>query len=839
MGAASGAIGRRIGPYRIIRVIGSGGMGIVYLAERADESFRQQVAIKVVRNRLVDPETEKRLVDERQILANLDHSNIARLFDGGTTADGTPYLVMEYINGVPIDHYCDSRRLSVDERLDLFRRICSAVHYAHQNLVVHRDIKPTNILVTRDGTPKLLDFGIAKLLDPAGTAADGLTREGVLVMTPENAAPEQVLEGAVTTATDTYALGILLYRLLCGHPPYRLRGSHREIAERICVEQPQLPSAMIDVHWSEPESRERALEVVRPEIVARYRATTVDKLRRRLRGDLDNIVLTALRKEPQRRYRSVNELSEDLRLHRASLPITARPDTWRYRTGKFLRRHVAGVAMSAILLGLLVAFGVTMSVQNRRIAEERDTAMEVSRFLEEIFMAPNPANARGLNVTAREILARGAERIRTELSDRPEIQATMMETIGRVHFNLGSYETAIDLLGESLRLRRKIFGDGHRQVAAAKNELAAVLIRTADYDRARVLLREALAQNRREQGSAGLGVAANLVGLAEISRVTGDLERAEKLATESLTIYASHGGRYANEIAAGKSALARILRAKGEFVAAEKLYREAIEITREHLGKDHPLLAYYLQNLAVVLRARGDLDGAEAMLREAIDFTRRVLGEEHDLTAACLVMLGSLLHDKGRLDAAETAFRDALRLHRAAQGPRHPFVAYDMTSLAMLLADKGPLDEAESLLRQALLIYEDSVGPEHQYVASTLTELAAVLVEKGAPEEALPLLERALDIRATDYAPTDALMAATNVVYGHALARLARFEEAESLLLGSIGPLTATGGTSRRRARRALEWTAELYDEWGRPDEALRWREQLAPVVAENGGFVE
>lgn len=809
MRASSDAGGRRIGPYRIVRVIGSGGMGIVYLAERADESFRKQVAIKLVRQRLVDPETEKRLVGERQILANLDHPNIARLYDGGTTADGTPYLVMEYIDGAPIDHYCDSRRLSIDERLDLFRQICSAVHYAHQNLIVHRDIKSTNILVTRDGTPKLLDFGIAKLLDPAALPGEGLTREGILVMTPENAAPEQVLERTITTATDTYALGVLLYRLLCGHPPYRLHGSHRDVAEKICHEQPQPPSAMIDVYWRGTETRERELEVVRPEIVARYRSTSVEKLRRRLRGDLDNIVLMALRKEPERRYRSAHELSEDLRLHRASLPVTARPDTWRYRSGKFLRRHVTGVAMSSILLGLLIAFGIATTVQNRRIAAERDTAMQVSRFLEEIFMAPDPANARGLNITAREILARGAGRISAELRNQPEIRAALMETIGRVYFNLGEYAPAIKMLEESLRLRLAMFGEGRREVAAVKNELAAVLIRTADYDRARQLLEEALAGNRRGRGEATLAVAANLVNLAELSRLTGDLEQAERFATESLAIYESQGERHASEIAEGKSALARILRAKGDLVMAGTLYREAIDVTRLHLGEDHPSLAYYLQNLAVVLSERGNLAAAEAMFRESIGFTRRVLGEEHDLAAASLVMLGALLHDKGRLDAAEVALRDALDLHRSAQGPDHPFVAYDMTSLAKLVADQGDLPEAERLLREALSIYEDSVGPGHQYVASALTELGAVLIEKGAPAEAIPLLRRAVDIRATDYAANHPLAAATNAVYGHALARLRRFEEAEGVLLGSIAPLTRSGDASRS-GRRVLEWTAEL-----------------------------
>ncbi len=826
----SDAIGERIGPYRIVRVIGSGGMGVVYLAERADEQYRQHVAIKLVRQQLINPDIAERLVGERQILANLDHPNIARLFDGGTTADGTPYLVMEFIDGMPIDDYCDSRRLNINERLNLFRTICSAVHYAHQNLIVHRDIKPTNILVTGDGTPKLLDFGIAKLLDAGGAATDGLTREGVLMLTPENAAPEQVLDKPITTAADTYALGVLLYRLLCGHPPYRV-GSTRpnDMAQVICYQQPERPSAMVArTYPSAPPPKEQDPDRVTPERVSRYRSTTADKLKRRLTGDLDNIALMALRKEPERRYRSVNELSEDIRLHLGSMPVLARPDTWNYRTGKFVRRHAAAVAMSSLLVAVLIAFGATMIVQNQRIVRERDTAKQVSTFLEEIFMAPDPGNARGLDITAKEILARGADRIAEQLAGQPVIQATLMETIGRVYFNLGEYEPSIEMLEESLRIRRRVLGEDHGDVAAVKNELAVSLTNTAEYDRALSLLQDALEQNRRQFGESSTEVAANLYNLAELLHATGDLDQAEQFSRESLAIYESQGNQYAKEVAEGKSILATILNAKNELGAAETLYREAIALIKENLGDNHPLIAYYLQNLAVVLQAKGDTEAAEAMFHESIKVTREVFGDEHSLLGGSLVMLGTLLHNKGQLDAAEMAFRDALAVHRNARGLDHPYVAYDMTSLAMLLNDQGKLHESERLLREALKLYEESLGPEHQYVASTLTELGAVLIEKGAPEKAIPLLQRAIAIRAKDYPPTNPLVAATNTVYAHALARLGRYEEAERLLLDNYPNLTGNDGPLDRRSRRALLWTADLYEAWNKPEEATRYRQLLS-----------
>jgi serine/threonine protein kinase len=372
--------GERIGPYRILRAIGSGGMGVVYLAERADEQYEQNVAIKLVRQRLLDPDIAKRLLSERQILADLDHPNIARLLDGGTLADGTPYLVMEYIEGLPLDEYCDRHELDIDARLGLFRTVCAAIHHAHQNLVVHRDIKSSNILVTAEGVPKLLDFGIARLIDTGNAASAGLTRAGAVMLTPENAAPEQVLNGAITTATDTYGLGVLLYRLLTGRAPYDIdMNKPREIPRVICETAPTLPSIKV----RSPQALSTEADDVPPTsgTIARLRKTTVERLSRRLRGDLDNIVALALRKEAERRYRTVHEFAEDVRRHLASLPVLARPDTWHYRTSRFLRRHTAIAAMSASLVVLLISFAIAMSIQNRRIAEERDTAENNKLYL--------------------------------------------------------------------------------------------------------------------------------------------------------------------------------------------------------------------------------------------------------------------------------------------------------------------------------------------------------------------------------------------------------------------------------------------------------------------------
>lgn len=818
--------GERVGRYRLTRRIGTGGMAVVYLAERADEQFEQRVAIKLVSQRLVDPVIEERARVERQILATLDHPNIARLLDGGTTDDGLPYIVMEYIDGVPIDEYCDRHRLSVDERLDLFHRICSAVHYAHQNLVVHRDIKPSNILVDEHGTPKLLDFGIAKLIDAHGMPTDGLTRDGFSMMTPENATPEQLLGKPVTTATDVYALGLLLYRLLTGDTPIPTAGRPpAEFAKMICATPAEPPSRLVArLHSSSNESE-------RSEIAAscERRQTTPERLIRRLRGDIDNILMVALRKEPERRYRSVNQFAEDLRLHRQSLPVVARPDTWSYRTGKFIRRHYAGVAGSVVLVGVLIAFGAVTWLQNLEIRRERDTAQEVSRFLEEIFMEPDPARARGLDITAKEILANGADRIRRQLEGRPQIQAALMETIGRVYFNLGEYEESVTMHEESLRLRVAAFGEGHVMVARSRNELAETLIRQGEYTRAASLLESAMAINREEYGAESVALAGNLYNVAELNLAAGRLDAAETAARQSIAMHAEASAEYPLEYAEATNLLARILQVKGDLDETERLLRAAIDILRDNVADDHPLMAYYLQNLGVLLRSKGDVAEAEATLNESIEVTRRVLGRQHDLLGTSLVMLGALRHERGEFELAEANLRDALAIHRDARGADHPFVAYDMTSLGMLLHDAGRLDEAEEILRGALAIYEGSLDPYHQYIGSTLTELGAVLITAGEAEEALPLLERALGIRARDYPPEHSLRAGTRAVYGDALARLGRSDEAEAELVAAFAALE---GRKDRRARQAARALVTLYEDRGRPGEAARYREFLAaPAV--------
>jgi serine/threonine protein kinase len=354
----SAVTGQHIGTYEIIRELGRGGMGAVYLASRADESFDKQVALKLIKRGMDSDAIIKRFVMERQILANLDHPNIARMIDGGTTEDGLPYFVLEYIEGTTITRYCDEHKLNTLERLKLFLQVCAAVQFAHQNLIVHRDLKPSNIIVTKDGTPKLLDFGIAKLLsvDSALVETETIGR----LFTPEYASPEQLRGLPITTTSDVYSLGVVLYELLSGHRPFSLASrSPEEIARMITASEPLKPSVVITRHEATPHTDDGHRSIT-PEGISRTREGNVDKLRRRLEGDLDNILLKALRKEPERRYASVQDLSADLQRHLTGLPVLAREDTFAYRAGKFIQRNKVSVAAAAVVaITLITATGVT------------------------------------------------------------------------------------------------------------------------------------------------------------------------------------------------------------------------------------------------------------------------------------------------------------------------------------------------------------------------------------------------------------------------------------------------------------------------------------------------
>ncbi len=796
---AAGA-GDRLGAYAVERELGRGGMGRVYLARRADRAYEARVAIKVLPRGFADREHVERFLQERQILASLDHPNIARLLDAGTTHDGLPYLVMEHVEGERLDVFCDARKLSVRERLKLFLDVCSAVQRAHQSLVIHRDLKPANVLVDEQGTPKLLDFGIAKLL--AGSAVPGdprATRTALLAMTPAYAAPEQIRGGSVTTTTDVYALGAILFELLTGRLPHGEPagpdGGDEPLALRVLRDDAPRPS-----------------RGVAPEAAAR-RGTTARSLRRRLRGDLDTIVLTALARDPERRYATVSALADDLRRHLSGLPVSARSATIGYRMAKLVRRNPVSTGLAAGLLVALSAFAGSMTVLAERLADERDRALleqresdQVSELLVDLFAVSDPARSRGRTVTAREILDQGAARLRTELVDQPALRATLLDTVGRVYRNLGLYADAAPLIEEGLALRRRVLGPEHPETLASLTHLARVIHQGGDFERAETLYREALQLQTRALGPNALPLARTFDGLARVARFHGRFDEAESFLSRGLAILRQHPESEPERISDTLELRGAVRSDLQRFGAAEADLREALEIDLRALGPEHPKVLSLQASLANTLRYQDELAEAEALFRTALEAQRRVLGDDHPEVPYALNGIGLCLKDRGHLEEAEPYLREALELRRRRLGESHPAVAVSLSNLSDLFLDLGALGEAERHARRALELARQHFSGAQQ--AYPLVGLAEVLLARGRAAEAELLAREALERRREVMPPDAPLLARTESLLGACLTALGRHEEAEELLVHARDVLDAAPSATdehRKTTRRRLE----------------------------------
>ncbi len=723
------APGDRIGPFQVVSELGRGGMGVVYLAERADGQFQQRVALKLLKRGLDTDEIQARFLRERQILARLQHPRIARLLDGGVTAGGRPWFAMEHVQGEPITAWCDARQAGVEERLRLFSEVCEAVQAAHRTLVVHRDLKPSNILVTAAGEVKLLDFGIAKLLadEPGDTAP---TRQDVRALTPEYAAPEQVRGESITTATDVYALGVLLYELLTGRRPYALGAAGAGWQQAILETQPAQPSrAVLDA------GRE-----VR-------RGLSPERLARRLRGDLDVIVLTALRKEPERRYPTAEALAQDIARHLDGLPVRARKDTAGYRARKFLVRHRWSVAAAGLILVALVAGLAGTAWQARRAAGEAARAREVKDFLVEIFQVTDPSASRGEQVTARELLDRGAARIEAELGDQPALQAEMMALMAGLHEKLGLYDQALPLAERALEIRRGLHTGAHRDVADSLRQRGLLLYRKGDYAGAEPVLQEALDMHRATLGESDPELAEDLDWLAMTLRGLGKMEPALELTRQSLDIRSAAFGDDDVRLGDSLNNLAVMLRETGSYAEAEAIYRRLLEGQRRQLGADHPQSLLTLNNLAALLLKQGRPGESVELNREALEISRKLHGEDHPSTVMGRNNLATALMQTGAHGEAETLFREVLAHWERAAGAEHPNAVVTRNNLATALRARGQLEEAEAIYRDLAALWRRQLGETHPYTAIALSHLATVLRGLDRLEEAGAFLGEALAIR--------------------------------------------------------------------------------------------
>ena len=797
-----------IGPYRLIREIGRGGMGAVYLAERSDGQYEKKVAIKLVPPGPDAARLGRRFAAERRILASLEHPHIATLLDGGVSDQGLPYLVMEYVEGERIDAWCDRRRLTVRERLSLCDDVAAAVQFAHQHLVVHRDLKPGNVLVTDGGQVKLLDFGIAKLMSDRADRSDApVTATGAILATPAYASPEQIRGEPVSIAADVYALGVLLYELLAGRRPYVVSGrSREELVQAVCEQTPERPSAAVSRPGAEPDAAR----------IAADRGTRPDALRRALAGDLDTIVLAALRKEPALRYASVQHLRDDLRRHRDGFPVLARPASRRYRTAKFLRRNRGKVAAGALVALALAAGLAGTTWQARAASRHAERAERVRTFLTEIFAISDPDTARGRTVTARELLDRGAASLASGLERDPEIRAEMLGVVGTLYQRLGLYPQARPLLEEAVAVYK---ARGARlNFAVASNELASVLYDLGEYEAAERVAREGLS----ELGSVPAGDprrATGIADLASIVRERGRLEEADSLHREALRLHRAldDTAAVANDLANLSAALWR----RGQFAEARTAAEESVALRRTLYGDRHTTTAAALRALGLVLTNQGEFDAASRALGEALAINESLLGKDHPTVASTLGDMGMNYYRQGRPDDAATAHTRALAINRAALGPRHPEVATNLNNLAITLYAASKYGDAAPLLRDALAIWRETLGDTHPTVLSGLNNLGAVLRESGDHAAAEPVLREVLELRrrALGDEHPDVAQSYNNLAY----LWMARGEpaEAEPLFRQSLGRWRKALGQSHPTVTFALSGLGTALLEQKRTGEAL------------------
>lgn len=723
--------GDLVGRYRIVGRVGRGGMATVYEAERADGAYEQRVALKVLRRGLDTEDIVRRFLTERQILSSLSHPNIARLLDGGSTATGRPFLVMELVRGERITKWTDRNAIDVTARLRLFLAVADAVHAAHQQLVVHRDIKPSNILVDEDGCVKLLDFGIAKLLAPDATDTD----VGSRALTPDYASPEQLEGGVVTTATDVWQLGLLLRELLTGLAPAAGNRPTVDVTSR-----PSRSVLMTVETASDPVQRAQA------------RGTTPARLAKTLRGDLDIIIGKATRRAPAERYASAGELSADVQRYLQGQPIVAHPESTIYRVRKYAGRHPLFLPLTAATFLAIVAFVVIVSVQNRRIEHQRDAAELASRqatatraFLVEILRSPDPTtNAPDRDLTVAEALQRGRVRIAQELDSEPAVKADLLEAMGRTFTGLGRYETGDTLLRDAVRIERVLYGPRDARLADVLNALGTNLRRQQDYRAADTVLQEALHVRLQAGPVPDSVMAPMLMELATVQRDLGDVDSAVVLAGRGVTVQRAAGDTLGEKYVDALSNLAYVLRAARQMDSAEVLYRDAIRREERRPALSAYGLSTIYNNLGYLLRLRGDYAGAEAAYREAFRLARTALGETHPATSMVGSNLASVLELEGKLDAAEALGRDLVTSAELEWPQGHWRVGAAYMSLGRFLLRHDRAGDATIPLRAGVRSYEKTLGAQHAWTLAAAADLATELLLSGHRVDGGALFDRAL-----------------------------------------------------------------------------------------------
>jgi eukaryotic-like serine/threonine-protein kinase len=705
-------------------------MGQVWLAEQS-APVKRQVALKIIKAGRYDDSALLRFDVERQTLAIMDHPAIAKVFDAGSTSQGQPYFVMEYVPGFPITNYCDQKHISVHERLALFIKVCEGVQHAHQKAIMHRDLKPSNILVVEvDGqpTPRIIDFGIAKAISQQAEDETLLTRAGGMVGTAGYMSPEQADPTVpdVDTRTDVYSLGVVLYELLTGLLPFDAKQWQTKpfhaVLRQLHEEDPPSPSTRIGGDSTSTTAAQR-------------RSTDPRQLASLLRGDLDWITLKALEKDRARRYGSPSELGADVGRYLRNEPVMARPASTAYRTKKYIQRHKVGVAAATAMALMLLAFAVLQTIQLRRTTRALDRADRVTAFMTDMFKVSNPSEARGNDIRAREILDKSAKDIDTGLANDPELQAHMMNVMGTVYQSLGLSTKAEPLLRRALEIRQRILGPRNPDTLQSESDLAVVVLAESHFEQAEKLCRETMETRRQVLGPEHHDTVDSMVQLARILGFESRYVEAEKLNRDALEV-ARRKWPQDRLTATALSLLADTLTHERKYPEAEKAAREALETDRRTLGSDHPSVLRDMFNLAAILSEEQHYADAEEIYEEVVESARRVLGPQHPGTLAAMSTLAALLDDEKRFAEAEKLDREVLEAQRQALGPEHASTLLTLGNLGSALIQEKHYSEAEKVLREALAGLRRVLGPSHEVTQTAVRNLARVLALEGKRDEA-------------------------------------------------------------------------------------------------------
>lgn len=807
---------REIGPYRVERIIGEGGMGTVFLAVRAD--LGSVAAIKILRDAWISPARRERFALEQRTLARLDHPNIARLLDANTLPDGTPFFIMEYVDGVPLQEYCETHRCSIPERLQLFRLVCEAVQFAHRHAIIHRDLKPSNILVKPGGEVKLLDFGIAKQLDDLDPSTES-TRTGLRLMTPAYASPEQIRGEGAALQMDVYSLGVILYQLLAGRLPFDVSNCSASEAASMLMER----------------------DAVRPSLVARrvmaqaggQRLLTASEA---AWGDLDVLCLTAMHKDVEKRYGSAEALIRDVDHYMRGEPLEARPDTFGYRLSKFVRRHRRGVAAGAAAIlsiaGMVGFFMTRLAVERNAAQAETARTQRVQQFIRNLFQGGDKDAGPANDMRVATLLERGVQEARA-LDQDPVAQGELYQTLGDIYQKLGSLDRAEALLTAALERRRSTSHPNEADVSESLVALGLLRVDQARLDDAERLAQEGLKLSRQALPPQHPVVASATDALGRILEEKGDYDRAIPLLEQAVRLRSAPDGSPA-DLASSLYELANVYFYAGRYKDSQALNNRVLIMCRKIYGDRHPRVADALVNLGAIEQDRGNYQEAEKFHRQALQITRSFYGENHYRTAANFTMVARALVYQKRFDEAVLLLRQALAIQERTFGSIHPRVASALNELGNVAVMRNQFAEAKVDFGRMVVIYRRVYGGRHYLIGTALSNLGSVYMADKDNARAERLFREALAMYQQTLQPDHLNTAIVRIKLGRTLLRQARYSDAESETVRGYQILRKQVNPSASWLNSAQRDLVQIYDALNQRQKAAAFRNELA--LMENKG---